>query len=92
MRPIARTLARLTAAMLLVAGGTLAASPADAIVGGSQADEGEFPFMASIQSKGQDGTDGHFRGGSVISSEWVLTAALCLVDTLPGRHPGRSGA
>ncbi len=57
MRPLVRTLARLTAATVVLAGAQVATSPADAIVGGYQAEAGEFPFMASIQSKGADGTD-----------------------------------
>jgi trypsin len=49
-------------------------APSHAIVGGSAAADGEFPFMASLQ----DGTGFAFCGGSVISSTWVLTAAHCV--------------
>ncbi|GMI14734.1 hypothetical protein TrLO_g4315 [Triparma laevis f. longispina] len=45
------------------------------IVGGSTADEDDYPWMVSLQQ-----TWGHFCGGSLISSQWVLTAAHCVVD------------
>ena len=60
------------------AAAALAASvaPSDAIVGGSAAPEGAYPFMAAIT----DGSGFQYCGGSVIASGWVLTAAHCMVD------------
>ena len=72
-----RHLARIAAAAALAAGATVfAAAPSQAVVGGSAAQEGAFPFMASLQ----DGSGFAFCGGSIISSGWVLTAAHCVPD------------
>lgn len=49
-------------------------TPSDAIVNGSAAAEGQFPFMAAIT----DSSGFQYCGGSVISSGWVLTAAHCV--------------
>ncbi|XP_047118347.1 trypsin delta-like [Schistocerca piceifrons] len=45
------------------------------IIGGTPADIADYPWMVSFQNAGS-----HFCGVSVISSNWVLTAAHCLYD------------
>eukprot|EP00058_Branchiostoma_floridae_P003213 XP_002588701.1 hypothetical protein BRAFLDRAFT_287422 [Branchiostoma floridae] len=49
-----------------------AAQAEDRIVGGSQASAGEFPYQVSLQDN-----IGHFCGGTLLNSRWVLSAAHC---------------
>jgi len=53
-----------------------AASRLPYIVNGEDAQVGEFPWQASLQTS----TGFHFCGGSLVSDRWVVTAAHC-VDT-----------
>ncbi|XP_064903745.1 acrosin [Columba livia] len=56
------------------------------VVGGSPAQQGAWPWIASIQDPWSEGT-GHVCGGSLISAQWVLTAAHCFVKVDPRDIP-----
>lgn len=49
------------------------------IIGGSLAQEGEFPWQVSlVVSWIADPSKGHFCGGSIYNQTWIVTAAHCL--------------
>lgn len=44
------------------------------LVGATQSEDGAAPYQCSLQKYSK-----HFCGGAIISDEWILTAAHCLV-------------
>ncbi|XP_056267658.1 transmembrane protease serine 2-like isoform X2 [Pseudoliparis swirei] len=67
--------------------GVSSASPGARIVGGTEAANGAWPWQVSLQITGQ-----HICGGSVISPDWILSAAHCFQKySSPGTWTVHSG-
>lgn len=74
----------LLAVLLITVGSSAAAAPVPRIVGGDNADNGEYPFMAALvrplTSAGTSDSDfdTQFCGGSIVAERWILTAGHCV--------------
>ena len=85
---------------LLPATVAMAQPPTPRIVGGQEADPGEWPWQVALVKKGSDLYNNQFCGGMIIAANWVVTAAHCVdtegpndLDVVAGVHDlGNPGA
>ena len=54
------------------------------IIGGSDASRGQWPWLVWIKYENNDGLGPRLCGGSLISNQWVLTAAHCVISVSKG--------
>ena len=81
-RPIVFTIT--IVAMMLAAVASTAAEPVEpAIVGGREAEPGAWPWQVALIKGYVEPQLSTYCGGSLISAEWVLTAAHCVIGSLP---------
>ncbi|HIG30472.1 MAG TPA: trypsin-like serine protease, partial [Verrucomicrobiales bacterium] len=55
------------------------------IIGGQATSSNEYPWMVALVSSDTDDlTQAQFCGGTLIHPDWVLTAAHCVEEEIPG--------
>jgi Trypsin len=67
--------------LFLIAGLSVVAAADPFIVGGRDAELGQFPWMVSIRFEASPGDDlRHGCGGGILNKNWIITAAHCILS------------